>query len=41
METGVWAEGGSFGATEESAAVVAEGKANRFLHRGSVPTSTH
>ena len=35
------AEGGSFGATEESAATGAEGKAERFPHRGSVPTSTH
>ena len=32
---------GSFGATEESAATGAEGKVERFLHRGSVPTSTH
>ena len=35
------AEGGSFGATEESAAQGAEGKAERFPHRGAVPTSTH
>ena len=35
---GGWA-GGSFGVTEES--VGAEGKAERFPHRGSVPTSTH
>ena len=34
-------EGGSFGATEESAATGAAGKAERFPHRGSVPTSTH
>ena len=34
-------EGGSFGATEESAATGAEGKAERFPHRGVVPTSTH
>ena len=33
--------GGSFGAMEESAATGAEGKAERFPHRGSVPTSTH
>ena len=32
---------GSFGATEESTARGAEGKAERFPHRGSVPTSTH
>ena len=35
------AEGGSFGAAEESAATGAEGKAERFPHRGLVPTSTH
>ena len=35
------AEGGSFGATEESAAMGAEGKAERFPHRGSGPRSTH
>ena len=35
------ADGGSFGATEESAATGAEGKVERFPHRGSVPTSTH
>ena len=35
------AEGRSFGATEESAETGAEGKAERFPHRGSVPTSTH
>ena len=34
-------EGGSFGATEESAATGAEGKAETFPHRGVVPTSTH
>ena len=33
--------GGSFGATEESAKRRAEGKADRFLHRGSVLTSIH
>ena len=32
--------GGTFGATEESAALGAEGKAERFPHGGSVPTST-
>ena len=36
-----WRRGGSFGATEESAAMGAEGKAERFPHRGSEPTSTH
>ena len=36
------AEGGSFGATEESAVNRgAEGKAERFPHGGAVPTSTH
>ena len=35
------AEGESFGVTEESAATDAEGKTERFPHRGSVPTSTH
>ena len=35
------AERGSFGATGESAATGAEGKAERFPHRGSAPTSTH
>ena len=35
------AEGGSSGATEENSARGAEGKAERFPHRGSVPTSTH
>ena len=35
------AEAGSFGATEESAATGAEGKVERFPHRGLVPTSTH
>ena len=35
------AEGGSFGATEESAAMGAGGKVERFPHRGSVPTTTH
>ena len=35
------AEGGSFRATEESAATGAEGKAERFPHRGAVLTSTH
>ena len=33
--------GGRFGATEESTATGAEGKAERFPHRGSVSTSTH
>ena len=33
--------GESFGATEESAATGAEGKAERFPHRGSVLTCTH
>ena len=34
--------GGSFGATKESAATRgAEGKAERFPHRGLAPTSTH
>ena len=33
--------GGSFRATEESAATGAEGKAERFPHSGLVPTSTH
>ena len=37
---GVWRRG-SFGATEESAATGAEGKVERFPHRGSVLTSTH
>ena len=31
----------SFRATEEHTATGAEGKAEIFLHRGSVPTSTH
>ena len=35
------AEGGSFGAMEESSHRGAEGKAERFPHRGSVPSSTH
>ena len=35
------AEGGSFGAAEESAARGAEGKAERFPHGGPVPSSTH
>ena len=35
------AEGGGFGATEESTATGAEGKAERLPHRGSVLTSTH
>ena len=36
------AEVGSFGAMEESAATGnVEGKAERFPHRGSQPTSTH
>ena len=35
------AEGGIFRATEESTVRGAPGKAERFLHRGSVPTSTH
>ena len=34
-------EGGSFGAMEESAATGAEGKAERFPHRGLAPSSTH
>ena len=34
-------QGGSFGVTEESAATGAEGKAERFPHRGSVLTSNH
>ena len=34
-------QGGSFGATEESTVMGAEGKTERFLHRGSVLTSTH
>ena len=34
-------EGGSFGATEESAAQGVEGKAERFPHGGSVQSSTH
>ena len=38
---GVGGGGGSFGATEENTATGAEGKAERFPHRGSVPTSTH
>ena len=33
--------GGSFGATEESAETGAEGKVERFPHRGLVTTSTH
>ena len=33
--------GGSFRAMEERAATGAEGKVERFLHRGLVPTSTH
>ena len=33
--------GGSFGAMEESTARGAEGKVERFPHRGSVLTSTH
>ena len=33
--------GGSFGATKEHSNRGAEGKAERFLHRGSVLTSTH
>ena len=36
-----WRGEGSFGAMEESSATGAGGKAERFLHRGSVPTSTH
>ena len=32
---------GSFGAMEESTATGAEGKVEKFLHRGSVLTSTH
>ena len=36
-----WRRGGSFRATEESTATGAEGKVERFLHRGSVPTSIH
>ena len=32
---------GSFGATEESTATGAEGKAERYPQRGSLPTSTH
>ena len=35
------AEGGSFGATEESAATGVWRAKRRFPHRGSVPTSTH
>ena len=36
------AEGGRFGAVEENAATRgAEGKAERFPHRGSAPSSTH
>ena len=35
------AEGGSLGATEESAETGAEGKAERFPHRGLGPNSTH
>ena len=36
------AEGGSFRGTEESSSNRgAEGKVERFPHRGSVPTSTH
>ena len=33
--------GGSFRATEESTEMGAEGKMERFPHRGLVPTSTH
>ena len=35
------AEGGSFGATEESAATLVRRAKRRFPHRGAVPTSTH
>ena len=35
------AEGGSFGAMEEHSHRGAEGKAERFLHRGWVVASTH
>ena len=35
------AEGGSFGATEERAATGVRKKAERLLHRGSLPSSTH
>ena len=37
----LWVVGGSFRASEESASTGAEGKAERFLHRGLVPSSTH
>ena len=36
-----WRRGGSFGATEESAATGVRRAKRRLPHRGSVPTSTH